>query len=61
MGRGREEDHLINWELVSQVKEKGGLGRKSSKKNEALLEKWLWRFQEERHLYGLQSIEANMD
>ncbi|RVW67200.1 hypothetical protein CK203_065147 [Vitis vinifera] len=48
-GRGREEDHLIRWEVVSRPREMGGLGfGKTSMRNSALLGKWLWRFPRER-------------
>ncbi|CAB4278922.1 unnamed protein product [Prunus armeniaca] len=40
------KDHLVNWEVVSLPKENGGLGIGNlRKRNEALLGKWLWRFQ----------------
>ncbi|KAK9927793.1 hypothetical protein M0R45_024959 [Rubus argutus] len=39
------KDHLVKWIIVSQSKEKGGLGIGNlAKKNTALLGKWLWRF-----------------
>ncbi|RVW46854.1 Transposon TX1 uncharacterized 149 kDa protein [Vitis vinifera] len=48
-GRGREENHLVRWEVVSRPKESGGLGfGKISLRNIALLGKWLWRFPRER-------------
>lgn len=48
VGEGRK-DHLINWEVVSRSKEKGGLGIGNLvKRNVSLLGKWLWRFPIER-------------
>lgn len=36
--------HLVNWEVVSRSKEKGGLGIGNLvKRNYALLGNWLWR------------------
>ncbi|RVW16200.1 putative ribonuclease H protein [Vitis vinifera] len=47
-GEGKR-DHLIRWEVVSRPREMGGLGfGKTSKRNSALLRKWLWRFPRER-------------
>ncbi|RVW94050.1 putative ribonuclease H protein [Vitis vinifera] len=47
-GEGKK-DHLVRWEVVSRLKELGGLGfGKISLRNIALLGKWLWRFPRER-------------
>jgi hypothetical protein len=48
IGEGRK-DHLINWEVVSKSREKGGLGIGNLvNRNVSLLGKWLWRFPIER-------------
>ncbi|XP_028093546.1 uncharacterized protein LOC114293627 [Camellia sinensis] len=40
-----KKDHLVNWELVSLLKENGGLAIGNIvARNMALLGKWLWRF-----------------
>ncbi|KAM7513904.1 hypothetical protein LguiA_003487 [Lonicera macranthoides] len=39
------KDHLINWDIVSKAKNKGGLGIGNLvNRNKALFGKWLWRF-----------------
>ena len=43
-GSSERKIHLINWDLVCQSKEKGGLGiRNLTNFNSALLGKWCWR------------------
>lgn len=44
----RKEDHLVKWEVVVQVQEKGSLGvGHVARRNGTLLRKWLWCFQQE--------------
>ena len=46
--RDSKRSHLINWKVVCRPKEMVGLGLgKTSLRNSALLEKWLWRFTKE--------------
>ena len=40
--------HLIKWNIVCSEMKLGGLGRRLSKLNQALLCKWNWRFANER-------------
>jgi hypothetical protein len=48
IGEG-SKGHLINWDVVSRSREKGGLGIGNLvKRNISLLGKWLWRFPIER-------------
>ena len=43
VGKGKR-DHLVSWDVVCNLKAKGGLGfGKISLRNLALLGKWLWR------------------
>ena len=48
-GNLKKKPHLVNWGIVCTKKNKGGLGLRSlSKLNKALLNKWSWRFANER-------------
>ena len=55
--------HLVNWRQVCDPIQRGGLGVRNwqslikhywdlSKKNKALLGKWLWRYARDREAYG---------
>ena len=44
-GNPNRKPHLINWKIVCDGKDEGGLGiRNLSTLNRALLSKWVWRF-----------------
>ena len=52
-------DHIVNWDIVSKSKEKGGLGIGNiAKKNKALLGKWLWRFPLEQNSFWCSMIKS---
>ncbi|RVW71548.1 hypothetical protein CK203_048001 [Vitis vinifera] len=54
--------HLINWEVVCNQKEKGGLGiRKIDLLNKALLGKWIWRFAFEKEIIWKKVIGVKYD
>ena len=54
--------HLINWEVVCNQKEKGGLGiRKIDLLNKALLGKWIWRFAFEKEILWKKVIGVKYD
>ena len=59
-GEGKK-DHLIRWEVVSRLREMGGLGfGKTSMRNSALLGKWLWRFLEKGAVFGIRLLRIYM-
>ena len=54
-----KKDHLLGWDIVSRSKSKGGLGIGNiSKRNEALLGKWLWRFPLEQESFWCSIIRS---
>jgi hypothetical protein len=53
--------HLVKWSLVCSPIKDGRLGIRNLRRfNQALLEKWLWRYATEREAYWRKVVEVEV-